>query len=73
MLSQVMLTSVGFLIDVGLSAGTGNYSKIWGLAYLQSDAFLGGSWFEGSEQMNPEPWPTKSLSESCVCWSFQGK
>lgn len=49
MLSQVMLTSVGFLIDVGLSAGICNYSKIWGLAYLQFDVFLGGSRFEVSE------------------------
>lgn len=49
MLSQVMLTSVGFLINVGLSAGICNYSKIWGLAYLQFDVFLGGGRFEVSE------------------------
>lgn len=49
MLSQVMLTSVGFLIDVGLSAGTCSSSKIGVLAYLQFDVFLGGHCFELSE------------------------
>lgn len=49
MLSQVLLTSVGFLIDAGLSAGTCNYSKIWGLAYLQSTVFLGSCFLEVSE------------------------
>lgn len=48
-LSQVMLTSVGFLIDVGLSAGTCSYSKFGVLAYLQFDVFLGGHCFELSE------------------------
>lgn len=49
MLSQVMLTSVGFLIDVGLSAGTCSYSKIGVLAYLQFGVFLGGCCFEVSK------------------------
>lgn len=49
MLSQVMLTSVGILIDIGLSAGTCGYSKIGVLAYLQFDVFLGGYCFEVSK------------------------